>query len=224
MMARLFSGLVQQGAWTCLDEFNRIEIEVLSVIAEQLLTIRLALLKYEEREEGERFTFEFNNVEKMPLNPKCGVFVTMNPGYQGRTELPDNLKILFRSVAMMIPDYGIIAEIMLFSQGFSKARELANKMVQLYKLASEQLSQQDHYDFGMRAVKSVLVMAGSLKRSNPKLTEDALLIRAMRDSNIPKFLAEDLPLFQALIQDLFPGVAIPDPDYGELKVQVLTTL
>ena len=223
-MARLFSGLVQQGAWTCLDEFNRIEIEVLSVIAEQLLTIRLALLKYEEREEGERFTFEFNNVEKMPLNPKCGVFVTMNPGYQGRTELPDNLKILFRSVAMMIPDYGIIAEIMLFSQGFSKARELANKMVQLYKLASEQLSQQDHYDFGMRAVKSVLVMAGSLKRSNPKLTEDALLIRAMRDSNIPKFLAEDLPLFQALIQDLFPGVAIPDPDYGELKVQVLTTL
>ena len=114
-MARLFSGLVQQGAWTCLDEFNRIEIEVLSVIAEQLLTIRLALLKYEEREEGERFTFEFNNVEKMPLNPKCGVFVTMNPGYQGRTELPDNLKILFRSVAMMIPDYGIIAEIMLFS-------------------------------------------------------------------------------------------------------------
>lgn len=66
----------------------------------------------------------------------------------------------------------------------------------------------------MRAVKSVLVMAGSLKRANPRLTEDALLIRAMRDSNVPKFLAEDLPLFSALVQDLFPGVEIPDPDYG----------
>ena len=77
-------------------------------------------------------------------------------------------------------------------------------MVQLYKLSSEQLSQQDHYDFGMRAVKSVLVMAGALKRSDKNASEDEVLIRAMRNSNIPKFLKEDLPLFEALISDLFP--------------------
>ena len=51
----------------------------------------------------------------------------------------------------------------------------------------------------MRAVKSVLAMAGNLKRTNPTLEEDVVLIRAMRDSNVPKFLAEDLPLFRALI-------------------------
>ena len=49
------------------------------------------------------------------------------------------------------------------------------------KLASEQLSKQDHYDFGMRAVKSVLVMAGQLRRSNPELAVDITLIRALRE-------------------------------------------
>ncbi len=68
----------------------------------------------------------------------------------------------------------------------------------------------------MRAVKSVLVMAGSLRRKNPDLPEDVVLIRAMRDSNVPKFLEHDLPLFKGIIQDLFPGVVIKDIDYGSL--------
>ena len=99
----------------------------------------------------------------------------------------------------MIPDYRLIAEIMLFAEGFGEAKILSQKMVQLYKLSSEQLSQQDHYDFGMRAVKSVLVMAGTLKRANVGMAEDAVLIRAMRDANVPKFLKDDLPLFAAII-------------------------
>jgi len=62
------------------------------------------------------------------------------------------------------------------------------------------------------------VMAGSLKRANPDVPEDLVLIRALRDSNVPKFLADDLPLFAAIVQDLFPGVKIPDNDYGEFQV------
>lgn len=216
MMGRFFSGLAQSGAWCCFDEFNRIDIEVLSVIAQQLITIRNA-----KAMNLARFMFEGRDIK---LVSSCAAFITMNPGYAGRTELPDNLKALFRPISMMVPDYGLIAEVILYSEGFTESKILARKMVQMYKLCSEQLSQQDHYDFGMRAVKSVLVMAGALKRASPDQLEDITLICALRDSNLPKFLADDAVLFKGILGDLFPGTELPVQDYGDLEKSIISSM
>jgi dynein heavy chain len=102
---------------------------VLSVVSVQIKTIQNALVQ-------DKKTIELLKKE-LYVKPTVGIFVTMNPGYAGRTELPDNLKALFRPVVMVVPDSNIICEIMLMSEGFNQARMLAKKMTVLYRLGSE---------------------------------------------------------------------------------------
>ena len=110
---------------------------------------------------------------------------------------------------MCVPDLRLICEIMLVSEGFLESRNLSRKFITLYTLCKELLSKQDHYDWGLRAIKSVLVVAGSLKRSEPDRPEEQVLMRALRDFNTPKIVLDDTPVFLGLISDLFPNLDVP---------------
>ncbi|XP_067164604.1 dynein axonemal heavy chain 9 [Apteryx mantelli] len=215
----IYKGLSQTGAWGCFDEFNRISVEVLSVVAVQVKSVQDAI-----RDKKKSFNFLGEDIN---LVPSVGIFITMNPGYAGRTELPENLKALFRPCAMVVPDFELICEIMLVAEGFIEARALARKFITLYQLCKELLSKQDHYDWGLRAIKSVLVVAGSLKRDDPDRPEDQVLMRSLRDFNIPKIVTDDMPVFMGLIGDLFPALDVPrkrDPNFESFVKQAVLDL
>ncbi|XP_074612492.1 cytoplasmic dynein 1 heavy chain 1-like isoform X2 [Acropora palmata] len=238
-MGRIFVGLCQVGAWGCFDEFNRLEERMLSAVSQQVQTIQQSL-REGSNDPSTAITIELVG-KQVKVRSDMAIFITMNPGYAGRSNLPDNLKKLFRSLAMTAPDRQLIAQVMLYSQGFRTAEKLASKIVPFFKLCGEQLSNQSHYDFGLRALKSVLVSAGNVKRDkiqkikeslmeekqeadeaaiSESLNEQEILIQSVYETVVPKLVAEDIPLLQSLLSDVFPGVKYVGAEMKKLKAEI----
>eukprot|EP00051_Salpingoeca_urceolata_P022681 m.374555 g.374555 ORF g.374555 m.374555 type:complete len:4634 (-) comp20005_c1_seq12:280-14181(-) len=242
-MGRIFVGLCQVGAWGCFDEFNRLEERMLSAVSQQIQNIQVALKKG-PASPGEDMKVELLGRE-IVVHPDVGLFITMNPGYAGRSNLPDNLKKLFRNMAMTVPDRQLIAQVMLYSQGFRTAQELSRKVVPLFILCKEQLSSQSHYDFGLRSLKSVLVSSGNIKRArlaqareamaaagqppdedklSEQVDEQDVLITSICQTMVPKMVAEDIPLLNSLLSDVFPGKEYRPLALEDLKAKILEVM
>ncbi|KNE55585.1 hypothetical protein AMAG_01476 [Allomyces macrogynus ATCC 38327] len=198
-ITRLFCGIVKCGAWGCFDEFNRLSAGVLAAVSNLVSTIQQALLK--------RFpTVQIAGTE-LTVNHSSCLFVTLNPAgkqYKGRQQLPNNLKQLFRNIAMTHPDVTYICQIELKAQGFDNTDDLGKVVVEFYDACRKILSVQSHYDWGLRALKAVLMTAGSLRRSAGQgVSGSDVLAEAMRVSTESKLTGPDKQVFLGLLSLYF---------------------
>ncbi|KAH9593148.1 Dynein heavy chain region D6 P-loop domain [Trypanosoma melophagium] len=223
-MGRIFIGIVKCGAWGCFDEFNRLKIDQLSAISQMIQIIQEAI------KNGETTCPLLNR--SVEVNKNSGIFVTLNPagkGYGGRTKLPDNLKQLFREVAMSIPDAELITSTMLLSEGFTHARSISKQIVELFRLSGQLMSRQQHYDWGLRSLKAVLRLAGSLmqtwklnnkEKQSTVSEEEEIILQSLNTNMLSKLAFEDIRIFRSLIVGIFPNIKSHDICYGELEIAV----
>ncbi|XP_029665147.1 cytoplasmic dynein 2 heavy chain 1 [Formica exsecta] len=194
-MKRILGGLAQAGAWGCFDEFNRLEEDTLSAVAMLVRPLQEALRNGSpEISLGDR---------KITLDPHCCIFITMNPAgseYGGRRKLPDSLARLFRPISMAHPDKSDIVRTLLECAGFLEAITLGKRLVEALEIAGTMLSEQPHYDWGLRALKSVLDALHPVAG----VDETTRLLISIKESTLPKLTETDTTKFLALLSDLFP--------------------
>ena len=215
-LAKLFQGLAITGAWGCFDEFNRISVEALAVAGAYLGVITGSWRARRDR-------CEFDGTE-IPIKHSMGYCFTMNPGYAGRSEMPDSLKVHLRVVTMYVPERRLIIKVKLTGAGFRHAAMLSSKFHYLYVLCEFALSKQAQYDFGLRNILAVLRSAGQRKRAERGISESTVLLRTLLDVNLSRLVPEDVPLFYGFLDDIFPGVKVDRAKNPAIEATLSKTL
>jgi hypothetical protein len=204
-LGRLFLGAASVGAWVDLDEFNRIGLDVISVAMTQMATILTAV-------RARLPAVTFTDGRQYALRAGGGIFFTMNPGYAGRSKLPESIKALFRSCAMVIPDVGAILRVRLFTLGYETSARLAKRVEQCLQAGKNTIPPQRHYDFGLRAALSVIkaleAVAFDPEPQYSRAEREAAVVRqAVGQMVLPCLNDSDHAIFTRILEDTFAGVA-----------------
>ena len=211
-MSRLFVGICRLGCWGCFDEFNRLNDKILSAVSSQIEKIESSLVEGLSHITLSDKTLEVQN--------GTAIFITMNPGYAGRYELPENLKRLFVGFSMNEPDRNVIAEVLLSSRNFIAARELSVVFVSFLKDLASSTTKQVHYDFGLRALKRCIDCCAALFLKTHKEADITSLehqqklcvLQSLYETILPKLVEDDIHIFHQLVTKYFDGFSV---DLGE---------
>ncbi|XP_058790035.1 dynein axonemal heavy chain 7-like [Phymastichus coffea] len=207
-ISNVFRGLVSFEAWVFVKNFTKIDEEILSVIAQYIF--RISQLKTTMADtiniEGTQLTFNLN----------CYLTFSINLSSSRLSPVPDNLKIHFRTVSFMNPDLKKICQVELFAAGFQDAENLADLLVQVYTLCSEQLSVEKKYNFKLSNLKSIVKTAAKLKFVYPEEEEKIIILRVVVDINISQFIGDDIIIFESILEQCFPSVVLPPTNHDHL--------
>lgn len=192
---RLLMGISQLGAWACFDEFNRLQENVLSGSAVILESIQSALaLKQKE--------IKLSNTI-VSLNVSTGIFITMNPGYLGRSELPENLKKKFREFFYDLFDIHPIISGLLSIKSFSESKMVASQFIKFIDNLRIQCSPQKHYNFSLRIYKKILSHCPNAQENTNALDEVNLLLNSTNEIILPMLHDSDIELFWKMEKETF---------------------
>lgn len=217
-MGRILLGICKVGCWGCFDEFNRLESKILSATSSLIESIGFGRKNCSE-------LIDLNGTS-LRVHPETGVFVTMNPDYVGRHELPENLKRHFQAFSMDKPDSVQIAEDLLTSHGFVDSKKLANSLVHFFNNLPNRLSSQSHYDFSLRALKSILNTCGFNKRADTDSNRSELsyMVKALISVVAPRLIKADQEIFETLISENFSDLPAFEHEFVELSEIIVSNL
>ncbi|KAK5964096.1 dynein heavy chain PWA37_004439 [Arxiozyma heterogenica] len=184
VISRLIFGIAQVGAWSCFDEFNRLNENVLSSVTSNIRLIQDSL--YFKR------NYVALKTKSICIQRSTGIFITLNPDYEGRSKLPEILKNMFKEFSYYAPHELEIINGILDTQGFIPDNNLSNSFLNFIMLLKNNCSKQLHYDFGLRTIKRILM---TCKKYKYNYTLKNALVKSTRRIILPVLNDTDSQLF-----------------------------